>query len=148
MVAEDSAALWQRDLGDGRIVVVKRVAEGFSAALSGLCGVGSTQEEALDDLLVRMRSYCETSTDLSRSLASGGELDRKLQQIRSLVNGNLVCPHCLVGEPSVWDGVLDHFAHPAAGGKLSFCHRPWRDRCRRCSADPGSCSCSTAEGAP
>lgn len=144
-MAADASALWQRDLGDGRIVVVARRDEGFSAALSGFCGVGGTQEEALDDLLVRMQSYCEASADLSRSLAPGGELDKKLQQIRKLVDGNLVCPHCLAGEPSVWDDVLDHYAHPA-GDKLHYCHRPWRDRCRRCSADPGGCSCSTSEG--
>ena len=146
MVAEDST-LWQRDLGDGRTVVVSHRDAGFSAALSGFRGVGSTQEEALDDLLVRMRSYCETSTDFSRALAPGGELDRKLQQICKLVDGNLVCPHCVAGEPSVWDDVFDHYAHPA-GDKLRFCHRPWRDRCRRCSGDPVGCSCSTSEEAP
>lgn len=147
MVAEN-AVLWQRDLGDDRTVVVSRRETGFSAVLLGFCGLGPTQEEALDDLLVRMRSYCEASADFSRSLAPGGDLDRKLQQIRKLVDGNLVCPHCVAGEPSVWDDVFDHFAHPAAGNKLSFCHRPWRERCRRCSADPSGCSCSTGEGAP
>ena len=45
------------------------------------------------------------------------------------------CPHCQAGEPSVWDDVLFHYAHPAAGNKLKMCHHPWRERCRRCSAD-------------
>ena len=43
------------------------------------------------------------------------------------------CPYCLAGEPSVWDDVLFHYAHPD-GAKLKFCHEPWRERCRRCSA--------------
>jgi len=43
------------------------------------------------------------------------------------------CPHCEAGEPSVWDDVLSHYAHPA-GTKLKMCHHPWRERCRRCSA--------------
>jgi hypothetical protein len=55
-----------------------------------------------------------------------------------------ICPHCQAGEPSVWDHVLDHFAHPHPdSGKLKFCHGPWRARCRRCSADVGACNCST-----
>jgi hypothetical protein len=45
------------------------------------------------------------------------------------------CPHCRAGEPSVWDDVLSHYAHPD-GDKLKLCHEPWRERCRRCSADP------------
>lgn len=44
------------------------------------------------------------------------------------------CPHCAAGEPSVWDDVLGHYAHHA-GAKLKMCHAPWRERCRRCSAD-------------
>lgn len=57
-----------------------------------------------------------------------------------------VCPHCLAGEPSVWDSVLDHFAHPhpTDAGKLKFCHSPWRDRCRRCSGDPKTCVCASS----
>ena len=33
------------------------------------------------------------------------------------------CPHCQAGDPSVWDDVLDHYAHPDAAnpGKLKFC---------------------------
>lgn len=47
------------------------------------------------------------------------------------------CPHCLAGEPSVWDDVLFHYAHPDADrlGKLKFCHEPWRERDRRDSSD-------------
>ena len=37
------------------------------------------------------------------------------------------CPHCRAKEPSVWDGVLFHWAHPD-GEKLKFCHEPWRNR--------------------
>ena len=56
------------------------------------------------------------------------------------------CPHCRAGEPSVWDGTLSHYAHPD-GSKLKMCHSPWRDRCRRCSADvahPGALFCGSA----
>lgn len=35
----------------------------------------------------------------------------------------------------MWDDVLSHYAHPD-GDKLKLCHEPWRERCRRCSADP------------
>jgi hypothetical protein len=49
------------------------------------------------------------------------------------------CAHCLAGEPSVWDDVLSHYAHPGTGGKLKTCHDPWRERCRRCSGSPGAC---------
>lgn len=58
------------------------------------------------------------------------------------------CPHCQSGEPSVWDDVLFHYAHPADGSKLKMCHDPWRDRCRRCSADvarPGAARCQLHE---
>lgn len=61
------------------------------------------------------------------------------------------CPHCLAGEPSVWDGVLMHYAHPAPNGKLKMCHNPWSERCRGCSA-PGVAYpvllCATCEAAP
>lgn len=61
----------------------------------------------------------------------------------------LVCPHCLAGEPSVWDNVLFHYAHPHAdGGKLKFCHDPWRERCRSCSANSGTCACGTTTSTP
>lgn len=58
----------------------------------------------------------------------------------------LRCPHCHAGEPSVWDDVLFHYAHPADGSKLKFCHEPWRERCRRCSASIPSlgASCTSA----
>ena len=59
-------------------------------------------------------------------------------------DGRVSCPHCLAGEPSVWDGVLFHYAHPA-GDKLKMCHEPWRERCRRCSASVGACSCGATE---
>ena len=52
----------------------------------------------------------------------------------------LLCAHCRAGEPSVWDDVFCHYAHPA-GDKLKFCHNPWRERCQRCSASFGLCSC-------
>jgi len=54
------------------------------------------------------------------------------------------CPHCLAGEPSVWDDVLFHYAHPHPDGEmLKFCHEPWRERCRRCSGMVGSCACGS-----
>ena len=47
------------------------------------------------------------------------------------------CQHCLAGEPSVWDDVLFHYAHPddKNPGKLKFCHEPWRERNRHDSSD-------------
>lgn len=58
------------------------------------------------------------------------------------------CPHCQAGEPSVWDDVLFHYAHPS-GTKLKFCHDPWRERCRRCSATilalGASCNSTTCD---
>lgn len=54
------------------------------------------------------------------------------------------CPHCAAGEPSVWDADLFHYAHPS-GDKLKFCHSPWRERCRCCSADVGACACIQTE---
>lgn len=51
------------------------------------------------------------------------------------------CPHCQAGEPSVWDDMLFHYAHPT-GEQLKFCHDPWRERCRKCSADVGACECA------
>lgn len=47
----------------------------------------------------------------------------------------LDCPHCAAGEPSVWDDVLFHYAHPD-GAKLKSCHAPWRERCLCCSSWP------------
>ena len=63
-------------------------------------------------------------------------------RVRILVSSYATCcAHCLAGEPSVWDNVLFHYAHPA-GSKLKLCYDPWRERCRCCSADPGECSCA------
>lgn len=45
------------------------------------------------------------------------------------------CPYCQAGEPSVWDGVLSHYAHPGPNDKLKMCEHPWRERCRGCSAE-------------
>ena len=47
------------------------------------------------------------------------------------------CPRCDANEPSVFDGVLFHNAHPNPDlpGKLFMCHSPWRERCCGCSAD-------------
>jgi len=60
----------------------------------------------------------------------------------------LECPHCRSGEPSVWDDVLFHYAHPD-GTKLKMCHSPWRERCRRCSADVITGPlCDACKGAP
>jgi hypothetical protein len=59
---------------------------------------------------------------------------------------DLRCPHCAAGEPSVWDDVLFHYAHPHLNGqKLKFCHEPWRDRCRRCSGAVETCVCTREE---
>jgi hypothetical protein len=149
-VAADFPAGWTRDLGDGRLLVVERDPVGYRASIAGFRGVGSTQEIALDGLLACMRDYVDASADLERSLAPGGELDGKLQQIRALVDQRCAeetatCPHCRAKEPSVWDDVLFHYAHPhpTDGDKLKLCHDPWRDRCRRCSASVGACACAT-----
>ncbi len=57
-----------------------------------------------------------------------------IAETRKAVVAELRCPHCRAGEPSVWDSVLFHYAHPD-GDKLKMCDEPWRERCRRCSAD-------------
>lgn len=54
------------------------------------------------------------------------------------------CPHCVAGEPSIWDDVLFHYAHPG-GEKLKLCHSPWRARCLRCSADVANLDLFCAE---
>lgn len=57
----------------------------------------------------------------------------------------MTCRHCTAREPSVWDDVLWHYAHPHSDpNRLTFCESPWRERCRECSADPGSCVHTTA----
>lgn len=39
------------------------------------------------------------------------------------------CPHCVAGEPSVWDSGLECYAHPAEQeGKLKLCWTPWAER--------------------
>jgi hypothetical protein len=55
------------------------------------------------------------------------------------------CPHCQLGEPSVWDADLEHYAHPRTNDKLVMCHEPWRLRCTRCSAGLSSMHSSCAE---
>lgn len=140
---------WTRDV-NGRALVMKRIDLGYLATLHGFSGVGTSQEAALDALLAQMQNYAVVSMDLTQSLAPGGALDQKLQQIRQLVDtivvqrsdpqAALVCPHCRASEPSVWDDVLFHYAHPdPASDKLKFCHAPWRERCRCCSRDPDHC---------
>jgi len=52
--------------------------------------------------------------------------DRKMAD--EVEESPVTCPHCLAGEPSIWDGVLFHYAHPADGDKFKLCHDPWRDR--------------------
>ena len=131
---------WSFDFKDGRFLVMEKCAQGYRTSLQGFSGVGPTQEAALDDLLHRMRDYVAASKEFSSALEPGGQLANKLQQIRQLLDQKLACPHCSAGEPSVWDGVLSHYAHPDRGAKLKFCHDPWRDRCRCCSRNPGQCA--------
>lgn len=70
---------------------------------------------------------------------AGRLLDRAGKQAgeatEEVTTGSIPCPYCEAGEPSVWDGELFHYAHPAGGSKLKMCHSPWRERCLRCSAD-------------
>jgi len=80
------------------------------------------------------------------------------QHVSSLVQGDplverqLVCPHCIAGEPSVWDSVMWRYAHPDDAklkrrddhaDKFKLCRDPWRKRCRRCSANPSACVCAS-----
>lgn len=85
-MAADFDVEWTRDLGDGRLLVMQRVSAGYRALLVGFRGVGATQDAALDDLLARMREYGTTSEDLARSLAPGGQLHGKMQQIEQIVD--------------------------------------------------------------
>lgn len=59
---------------------------GYRAMLVGFRGDGSTQEAAIDDLLARMRDYCDSSDDFEQSLAPGGYLHERLRQIEQLVD--------------------------------------------------------------
>lgn len=77
---------WTRDLGDGRLLVMQRVSAGYRALLVGFRGVGLTQQAALDDLLSRMEDYGTASENLARSLAPGGQLHAKMQEIEQIVN--------------------------------------------------------------
>lgn len=147
-VDADFQMQWRRDLGTGRALVMARQEAKYRAAFLGTCegfhATASSPSEALSDLLVKMRAHRETSAELLQALAPGEELDLKFQQIARLVD-HVSCPHCLAGDPSVWDSVLDHYAHPHSDlAKLKFCHDPWRARCRGCSADPGTCTCTPA----
>ena len=75
-----------RDLGDGRVLMVLRnLSGGYQVSVDGFIGNGMTEELAIDDLLAVMKRYCEASTAFSRSLAPGGALHGKLQQIEQLV---------------------------------------------------------------
>ena len=85
-MAAEITVEWTRDLGDGRLLVMARDAQGYGARLTGFYGSGSTQEAALDDLLRRMQAHNEASAAFSQSLDPGGELDKKLQQIRQIVD--------------------------------------------------------------
>jgi len=80
----DVVVEWTRDLGDGRLLVMQRVVAGYQALLVGFRGVGPTQDSALDDLLARIQDYNTASDDLARSLAPGGQLHEKMQQIKQL----------------------------------------------------------------
>lgn len=75
---------------------------------------------------------------------------RELRE-RAVTEGAPPCPHCAAGEPSVWDDVLQHYAHPD-GPKLKVCHSPWRERCRTCSVDVADrqayCSAHARDGEP
>lgn len=81
-----SAIEWTQDLGNGRLIKMKRDSRGYQATLVGFRGIGTTQDAALDDLLTQMRDYVTASDDLGRALAPGGHLHERLGQITQLVN--------------------------------------------------------------
>ena len=152
-VDADFKMQWRRELGAGRALVMARREAKFRAAFlgthEGFHTTASSPADALNNLLATMRAHKDTSAELLQALAPGEELDLKFQQIAGLLDQSLSCSHCLAGEPSVWDDVLFHYAHPhPATDKLKFCHDPWRARCRRCSADPQTCACASAVEAP
>jgi hypothetical protein len=80
------STVWKRDLEGSGCLVMEQSAAGYCAVLVGFRGFGSTQEEALDDLLVCMKRYCEEADDFKRSVAPGGQLHEKLGQLRLLVD--------------------------------------------------------------
>lgn len=97
-------------------------------------------KDELDDLrdladLVRDADICALPPELLavRKRWYAEDHARELRE-RAEAEGAPPCPHCAAGEPSVWDDVLSHYAHPD-GEKLKICHSPWRERCRRCSVD-------------
>jgi hypothetical protein len=76
---------WKRDLS-GRLLVMEHALDSFRASLEGFRGFGSTQEAALDDLLACMKRYCDEAVIFRRSLAPGGRLYAKMQQLDLIVD--------------------------------------------------------------
>lgn len=78
---------WTRELGEGRILTMERVsAEEYRAWIAGFCGIGPTQDAALDDLLARVEDHNAASEDLARDLEPGGRLQEKLRQLDQAVD--------------------------------------------------------------
>jgi len=93
---------------------------------------GALARRIITETAVRSDGDARLLADLARRLLDHAG---KRTNGEAIQNGDpAACPHCLAGEPSVWDGDLSHYAHPA-GDKLKMCHDPWRARCGRCSAD-------------
>jgi hypothetical protein len=89
----------------------------------------SHAEEVADAEAGKFRARLQSEDRLARSGRRG-----PVTFVDLLGDASPTCPHCVAGEPSVWDDVLFHYAHPD-GEKLKVCHSPWRERCRRCSVD-------------
>ena len=82
----DCTVEWTRDLGDGRLLVMERVAVGYRATLAEFSGVGSTEEATLDDLLVQIEDYSAAAHNLRRAISPGGHLHESMRRLRRLVN--------------------------------------------------------------
>jgi len=93
---------------------------------------GALARQVLTAVAIRSDGDARLLHELAgRLLARTGEQTGGARE--ELATNSAPCPHCKAGEPSIWDGELFHYAHPA-GSKLKACHSPWRPRCLRCSA--------------
>jgi len=113
-----------RSDGDARLLVE------LARRLLDHTGKGETLKAELADL----RDLADLVRDADISKLPP-ELVTVRQRWLGIAADPTACPHCAAGEPSVWDPILFHYAHPSGDGKkLKSCHSPWRERCRRCSA--------------
>lgn len=98
------------------------------------CGQVKEPQQPRDTLSTRPDGVLARQVLTATALRSDGDgrllavlAQRLLDHAGAVEASSMQCPHCAAGEPSVWDDVLEHFAHPT-GSQLKMCHEPWRER--------------------